>query len=65
MTTRAMVGAFVEDRTDANGVITTDSFSGLARRMGFRAQPWEAVLKVCARPALAYTSDGYVCVLVV
>ncbi|KAK9822197.1 hypothetical protein WJX81_002621 [Elliptochloris bilobata] len=45
MATREMVGAFVNDRTDANGLITSDSFTGLARRMGFRAQPWEEVLK--------------------
>lgn len=45
MTCREMVGAFVADRTDANGVISSDSFASLARRMGFRAQPWEEAIK--------------------
>ncbi len=51
-TTRAMVGAFVDDRTDADGVISSDTFTGLARRIGFRAQPWEAALKV--RPSFCF-----------
>lgn len=48
LATRAMVGAFVEDRTDDEGRISSDSFAGLARRIGFRAQPWEEAIK--ARP---------------
>ena len=46
LATRAMVGAFVEDRTDDEGRISSDSFAGLARRIGFRAQPWEEAIKV-------------------
>ena len=45
LATRAMVGAFVEDRTDDEGRISSDSFAGLARRIGFRAQPWEEAIK--------------------
>ena len=44
---RACVRAFVEDRTDANGLISTDSFANFARMTGLQAQPWEAALKVC------------------
>ena len=43
---RACVRAFVEDRTDASGLVSTDSFVGFARGMGLQAQPWEAALKV-------------------
>ena len=46
---RACVRAFVEDRTDASGLVSTDSFASFARGMGLQAQPWEAALKVpCA-----------------
>ena len=48
---RACVRAFVEDRTDASGLVSTDSFASFARGMGLQAQPWEAALKV--RPAHA------------
>ena len=48
LATRAMVGAFVEDRTDDEGRISSDSFAGLARRIGFRAQPWEEAIKARA-----------------
>ena len=43
---RAAVRLFVEDRTDANGVVSTDSFANFARMTGLQAQPWEAALKV-------------------
>ena len=43
---RACVRAFVEDRTDASGLVSTDSFATFARGMGLQAQPWEAALKV-------------------
>ena len=43
---RACVRAFVEDRTDASGLVSTDSFASFARGMGLQAQPWEAALKV-------------------
>ena len=43
---RTCVRAFVEDRTDASGLVSTDSFAGFARGMGLQAQPWEAALKV-------------------
>ena len=51
LATRAMVGAFVDDRTDDEGRISSDSFAGLARRIGFRAQPWEEAIKAgpCAQ----------------
>ena len=45
---RACVRAFVEDRTDAGGLVSTDSFAGFARGLGLQAQPWEAALKVHA-----------------
>lgn len=44
---RACVRAFVEDRTDANGLVSIDSFANFARMAGLQAQPWEAALKVC------------------
>ena len=44
---RTCVRAFVEDRTDADGLVSTDSFANFARMAGLQAQPWEAALKVC------------------
>ena len=49
---RAAVRLFVEDRTDAAGVVSTDSFANFARMTGLQAQPWEAALKV--PPAAAF-----------
>ena len=43
---RESVRLFVEDRTDANGVVSFDSFANFARMTGLQAQPWEAALKV-------------------
>ena len=43
---RSCVRAFVEDRTDAGGLVSTDSFASFARMAGFQAQPWEKALKV-------------------
>lgn len=47
---RDAVRLFVEDRTDANGLVSFDSFANFARMAGLQAQPWEKALKV--RPAL-------------
>jgi len=43
---RNAVRLFVEDRTDANGLVSIDSFANFARMAGFQAQPWEKALKV-------------------
>ena len=43
---RSCVRAFVEDRTDAAGLVSTDSFASFARMTGLQAQPWEKALKV-------------------
>ena len=43
---RSCVRAFVEDRTDASGLVSTDSFASFARMAGLQAQPWEKALKV-------------------
>ena len=56
---RACVRAFVEDRTDASGLVSTDSFASFARGMGLQAQPWEAALKVpCLQAPVAQSSGG-------
>ena len=47
---RSCVRAFVEDRTDANGIVSTDSFASFARMTGLQAQPWEKALKVWLAP---------------
>jgi magnesium chelatase subunit H len=41
---RAMVRAFVEDRLDAAGKVSADSFASFARRLGLQKSPWEAAL---------------------
>jgi hypothetical protein len=43
---RATVRAFVDDRTDASGRVSKDSFANFARMTGLQAQPWEKALKV-------------------
>ena len=41
---RSMVRAFVEDRLDADGNVSADSFAGFARRLGFQKSPWEQAI---------------------
>jgi magnesium chelatase subunit H len=41
---RAMVGAFVADRVDANGTVSADSFASFARRLGLQQAPWVKAL---------------------
>ena len=42
---RSVVRAFVEDRLDANGVVSPDSFAGFARRLGLQKAPWIKALE--------------------
>lgn len=60
---RSMVRAFVEDRLDANGKVSADSFAGFARRLGFQKSPWEQALSgtkfAKADKAQLQTAFGY------
>ena len=54
---RSCVRAFVEDRTDVNGIVSTDSFANFARMTGLQAQPWEKALKVSLHAK--FPEDGF------
>ena len=44
--TRAAVGAFVEDRTDAEGRVTSNALTNFARLAGLGQQPYMKALQV-------------------
>ena len=56
---RTCVRLFVDDRTDASGLVSIDSFAKFARMTGLQAQPWQAALKVRASDGPGFQSCYY------